>query len=377
MFARGPSELVFLLLLVGTLQGCGGSRGGSEDGPSFDVATLDKKRSALIPCVLSLEGSRSSSTSASANSTDLNLSPNGLGLAAPGGQAVDSYAITLGSCSSGLSGANSAAGFLNVYLHDTHCLGKLTSFVLHGQTYLPSGSGSVPFSTWLAGDTATFVGSGSSDLIYVTAVSQLSSPILTTDVVSYSYSANKSGTNSATATVSNSQTIGASGIDAPNFSLSSSNAIFNGIITSGTQAGYGRFTFKLTCASGAMTAGANASYNSFCPTVTAGGTLAGGAAGTDIGANFSYVLIADPNGNGTLTIAQAASAFSGSSSTINLATDILSGSTGFTTNSMTGPGPLAANIKLILVLQAQNANNPSNPNYSSFQYFPITLPASN
>jgi len=254
---------------------------------------------------------------------------------------------------------------MNVYLHDTGCLAKLTSFVLHGVTYNQTNSGAVAFSSWTAGSSATFANS-SGGLAYVRVVSQLSSPIVTSDVVSYNFTFISAGTNSASITVSNTQTLYVAGQDAPNFSIGSGNITFDSINGSGA----GLFTFSLTCVNGPMLTGANPSYHSLCPTV------ASGSVGVDIGVNFTYKLIADPNNNGTLTLAQAQSAFSSGDTAPTLATDILSGNTGFKTISLAGPGAISSNPKMILVLQQKNNNAAytSNTAYSSFQYFAITLP---
>ncbi len=350
-------------------------------GPKGSSGDLSSSSNATALQKITIPISLSQSTS---NMNALNL--NSLSLAAPGGVSVDSFVMTLANCTSGLSGTNSSQTVMNVYLNDTNCLAKLTSFVLHSQSYIPSGTGSSPFTTWLAGDTAIFRGASNTDLINVKVVSQLSSPILTPDVISYEFTILKSGTNSASITVSNALSIYTAGQDAPNFQINSGGGLLTGLVSSGGSAGAGIFTFQLICSVSAMTVGANPSYNSFCPTVTPGGTIAGGASGVDIGnaSAFSYKLIADPNNapsGGTLTLAQAIAAFvAGGDTTVTLGAGVItSGSTGFNTVALTGPGPIASNQKMILILQAKNTNPTysSNPNYSSFQYFPITLPTVN
>jgi hypothetical protein len=264
-----------------------------------------------------------------------------------------------------------------VYFNDVNCLAKLTSFVLHSQNYVPTGTGSSPFSTWLAGDSAIFVGANSNDLVNVKVVSQLSSPILSTDTISYTFTVIKQASNSVSTIIPSPTAIPltVAGRDAPNFKINTGDALFTDLVYTGPSTGAGVFTFKLTCVMSAMTVGANVSYNSFCPSSVANGTLAGGAAGVDVGAssNFSYKLIQDPNNNGTLTLAQAQSAFSSGDSTVTLLTDLLSGSTGFTTSALIGPVSIVTNPKIILVLQAKDPNHASDPTYSSFEYFPMTV----
>lgn len=368
-----PLYGVILLLTVLTACGCGGGASSSsqEDQNNSNI---------IIQVPVKITGT--DKTPPDINLLSYNLFDS-LQLAAPGSVSPSSYIVNLANCTSGLTGNNSTAGSLNVYLHDTNCIAKLTSFVLYGTTYNLTNPGAVAFSpsTYAAGSTATFASSGG-DLIYIKIVSQLSSPIQTTDEVSYNFTMNRSGTNSASVIVSSAQSITAAGQDAPNFKINSGDASLVGIVSSGPTAGAGLFSFNITCTVSAMTVGANPSYNSFCPTITPGGTIAGGASGVDIGvaSNFSYKLIADPNNDGTLTIAQARATFiAGGDSTVTLSTDILAGNTGFRITSITGPTTIASTPKMILVLQAKNTNPTysSDPNYSSFEYFPITLPTVN
>lgn len=292
-----------------------------------------------------------------------------LNLAAPGSVSVTSYVMALASCVSGLSG-NTSAATINVYLYDTNCKAKLTSFVLNGVSYTPS----VNFTTWNAGDTATFTGSGNT--VYIQVVSQLSSPINVSDVVSYNFRFNKLGTNDSNLTVSSSQSLIAAGQDAPNFQLTSGNAIFNNIINTGLNTGAGVFTFNITCVNTMVVGGSSPSLT-FCPTLPASsnGTDLGPVSGTNY---FSYKLIADASCTNTLSLAQAQSAFqAGGDSTVTIPGNLIAN--GFTTGQMTGPVSIASNRCMILILQSKNSNPTytSNPLYSSFQYFPITLPTVN
>ena len=370
-----------VLVLMGALgilflvDSCGGKSSSDSGASSSNAQSSMPSHGQLIQVPASVSSDDASALALDDDEDEFDL-------AAPGGVNADSFVVNLSGCSSGLTGNNGSAGLLTVYLHDGNCLGKLTSFVLHTQSYVPTGTGAVAFTCWTAGCTAILRGASSTDLINLQVVSQLSSPIQTTDVVSYNFTINKVGTNNSSIVVSNAQTLTVAGQDAPNFKIQSGGATFNSVVTSGANTGAGVFTFQLLCTTGAMTVGANVSYNSFCPDITAGGTIAGGASGVDIGvtSNFSYKKIADPNGDGTLTLAQARTTFSaGGDTTITLSTDILSGSTGFQTIQLTGPVTIASNQKMILILQAKNTNASysSNPNYSSFQYFPITLPAVN
>jgi len=277
---------------------------------------------------------------------------------------VDQYTVNLSDCSSGLSGVNESTGDIHVHVGDTSCLGKLSSFTLQGVEYLPSGIGSVPFTKWIEGDTAVYV--GSDNRVNVTVAHQLSSPITATDFVKYNFEIiherNKNSTGGVTV----------EGLDAPNFKITKSGLI--DMVSSGA----GLFTFELECVTGPMTPGVNEACNSFCPDVVAGGTLQNGASGVDLNNGFSYKLIADPmNGGvgGTLTFEQAQAAFIAGGDTQSLKTKILSDSTGFQTIVLEGSGPLAKSPKMILILQAKSLNPKfsSDPTHSSFQYFPINV----
>lgn len=350
---------------------------------SCGVQQLDNRHSdgshASIPVALS----------SSVTAADLHLQDeeNDLQLAGSnsGGLPVSSFVINVSGCATGETG-NTSASILNVFIKDTNCIAKLTSFVLRGQTYAPSGAGAVPFTSWTVGSTAIFQGASATDLINVRVVSQLSSPVAISDYVSYNITVNKVGTNNSSLVVGESQSLYVAGQDAPNFIINSGDATFVNINSSG----YGQFTFKLTCASGNMIVGSQTGKTTFCPTVT-NGTYASGAgvdvyaaSNSDSSSLFSYKLIVDPQNNsspGTLTMAQAQAAFASAGSTVALAdlNPSSTASTAFTTITLTGPGQMAttANRYMILVLQAKDTNSTytSNTAYSSFQYFPITLPS--
>jgi len=319
------------------------SCGKTNSGSTTDHASAESKWGPLVPVQVYIQETPGSSGPRTS-----------LALAAPGSVDADSYTMTLGGCASGLTGTVTA-GTVNVYKFDTGCLLKLTAFVLHGTSYSITSN----FTTWLANDTATFTGSGTVANLQV--VSQLSSPINVADVVSYNFRFNVAGTNSSTLTVGNAQTIYASGQDAPAFNIQSGGSFYNSM----TGGGIGQFTFNLTCTAGAMTGGVN---NSRC----AG---PGGAVGSDILSNFSYKLILDASGVGTLTLANAIAAFS-TAGTSPVVGDKLGGNLGFATQTLNGPGQMAtaANSKMLLVLMQSNSNATytSNAAYSSFQYFPVT-----
>ncbi len=296
---------------------------------------------------------------------------------------IENYVISISGCDSGMSG-NSSSETVKVKIKDTHCIAKLLSFNLSRQMYTLKGFGAVDFKTWLAGDTAIFQGKDSSDLIKVKVVSQLSNPIIESDLVSYHFTiANTKNKNSEI--IGSAQALSIAGQEAPNFTINAEGFSFVNI----NSAGAGEFSFTLTCSSGLMTEAKQAGKTTFCP------TLSGGKSGVDIYAStnsdptslFSYTLILDPqNGSkpGTLTTQQAQAAFANSDVFSVTLADLNPSSTAassFTTVPLTGPGQMSVeeNRYMILVLQAKSPN-PSlsaDPANSSFQYFPIILPAIN
>lgn len=354
VFIQHGWGLFSIFFLLPVFSSCGGGGGGGDSVvESSDSATGVEEEPVKV------------SVPASVNFEALSLD-----------NAADSFVISLTDCASGLTGTNSSSSSLNVFLDDTDCIAKLISLVFNSQSYVPSGTGSSPFTTWAVGDNAVFVGADANDLINVKVVSQLSSPIVAADEVTYSFSIIKSS-GSTTTVVASSQSIDSAvtGRAAPNFSIGAGDANFIGLVSSGASAGAGLFQFDMTCSSGAMTVGANVSYNSFCPTSVAGGTIANGDSGVDIGVsnNFSYKFIDDVGADGVLTITEAQAAFASGDSTVTLSTDILASDTGFATVTLTGPVTIVSNPNLILVLQSKDPNNPSDPTFSSFQYFPITV----
>lgn len=288
------------------------------------------------------------------------------------GVQVESSSMSLEDCDSGLVGDKSPKGkSIRVYLNDKNCVVKLNSFLLNGKTYLPSGEGAVPFTSWTEGNKAVFV--SGSDLVNVEILKQLSSPIQKTDLVSYKFS-----TTTTTPTPVKSaakKNLVLSGQDAPNFKIAAGGSACVTI----TGDGAGVFTFTLNCTAGTMTEGVDPRFNTFCSDTLPGGKLANGDSGVDVGSQttFSYKLVDDVNGNGTLSMDQAQSAFAeGGETIVDIEKDLLPDSSGFTTKKLAGPIPITAHPNMILVLQAKStisADYSSDPTYSSYQYFPIRI----
>jgi len=278
-------------------------------------------------------------------------SETGLALAASA-TAASSYVMNLSGCKSGLSG-NITTSTVKLYVGDSSCIIKLSSFLYNGNTYLPKTS--FGFSTWLASDVATFVNqSNASDIFSVKVLSQLTQSLISSsDVVGYSFYQTISGATQSVAQsiTSQSQSLAVSGMEAPNFVLSTNGSpaatgsvapvVFSGVDSNG----YPQLVFKLYC-----------SY-------AMGSSGACGLSSSDTGAipltAITYKLVGDSYGVNTgtsLTSTQLASIMSSGTSTINTSTDVLSDNNkGFKTSTLVGPGPLQTNPNLILVLSDGNS----------------------
>jgi len=114
--------------------------------------------------------------------------PSGGGLAGDGQDAdalglvsASAFNVSLTGCSSGYTATVTQANTtLTAYIHDRNCLVKLNSFTANSVAYTPSTTH--PFTTWQPGD-YTYFQDASSNLIFVTIVSTLSSPVLSTNTV--------------------------------------------------------------------------------------------------------------------------------------------------------------------------------------------------
>lgn len=248
------------------------------------------------------------------------------------------FSISLEGCASGYtSTATEVSTGLQVYKFDQNCLAKLTTFTVGGIVYVPTAA--TPFSTWLAGDTATFEDqSDPTNLINVTVVSQLDNPISGTEPVTYAYSQVSQGAdeNIADSVVGDSHVLSVGGLEAPSFTIAG--VTFNGI----TATGGGQFVFTLECTA----------------------NITGAAATTAcLESNFTdlkYKLVADTYGS-TLTYADAQSIFASGPISIDTATDVVAigaGGTvngGFVTKSdasiLTGPDQMHLNPNMILVVE--------------------------
>lgn len=162
--------------------------------------------------------------------------------------AATAYSMHVEDCASGYTSttATEASAGLEVYQFDRDCLAKLKQFEFGGITYTSSAGNASDFSTWLAGDTAAF-GDGTNS-VSVRVVTQLSNPIVNTDVVEYEFSIVLNGAvqTIAESVVGQSQTMTVGSDEAPNVD-SATGAAVELALTSITALGEGVFTIKVEC----------------------------------------------------------------------------------------------------------------------------------
>lgn len=156
---------------------------------------------------------------------------------------ADGYFLKVDGCRSGYVGtATEATKEINIYRDDQNCLAKLESITLDGALFQPvPGSG---FQNWQAGDLALFQKVGSTDTtLRVQVRSQLSSPVVTSDVISYSFSEmkQKEPTTIPNQSVSEPHSVSIDGELAPPFQIQL--AAFKSINAEGA----GLFEFTLQC----------------------------------------------------------------------------------------------------------------------------------
>jgi len=262
--------------------------------------------------------------------------------------AATAFSMSLDGCASGLTYAtiSDTNPNIDVYKFDQGCLVKLNSFDYGGVTYVPSAGD--PFTSWIAGDLATFEESGNpANTIRVAVATQLDNPVSGTEAISYTFSEIVAGADEAIAktVVSDAHAITVAGQAAPNFTISA--VRFVGM----TATGGGQFQFTLDCA-GAFT-----------------GTVAGLDAACDgtLLSALTYNMVEDTYAS-VLTAADASTIFGGGSTAVAAAQMNDPGgaapSGGFVTLTLTGPDLMHTKPNMILILEAAG---------TSYQYFNIDV----
>jgi len=265
---------------------------------------------------------------------------------------ASAFNISLGGCASGLTGtATQANPSLKVYKFDQNCLAKLTSFQVNGSTFVPSAAD--PFTTWIAGDIATFEDSlDPANKVRVVVSNQLASPIAGTENIAYTFSQISAGSDQTFAqnVVSAPHAISVSGVGAPAFKVKELS--FVGM----TAQGAGQFQFKLECDSNLSGSGA---------------TL---ACQDNLLSSIKYKIVKDTYG-GTLDVATAASLFPTGAIPIDPTEIISVGDAslpkgGFMTpiasdpDVLTGPNQIHINPNMILVIEGSG---------TSYTYFNVDV----
>lgn len=264
-------------------------------------------------------------------------------------QVADAYTVQLTSCLSGYSATVTEANTdgLEVYTYDRECLAKLTQFVVGGVTYLPTAGD--PFTTWQAGDVATFDESGEPGTAPLRVIIQetLGDPVTGTESIQFGLANLEEG---------NQRGILWSTVGASAKHLNSGNAEPWFTIRSIELAGQavseaGEFRFVLECQS-------DIGITNDCETVAF--------------ADIDYHLVEDTYGSAP-TSADCDAIFLDPATTITLPDDRIApgdaGTTfgGFQTAVLTGPVDLLAKPHMLLVLRSYGA---------SYQYFNVDVTVS-
>ena len=335
------SFLFFLCLSCGTQPEAGTvtDTGSPSDDPDSQAETINEDGEANFSYIVNIPIKVNNERDIVVNEGLLALTVN-----------ASAYSITVDSCISGLTATiNQGSGSVNVYKYDRGCLAKLTSFTYDSATYTPSSSD--PFTTWQVGDEATFENTvDSNDLMYVSLVSTLSTPVVGSETISYSFSSTLQGASSSgilQATIGSGSDLIDGAQAAPPFSVYEMR--FTGI----TSQNEGEFEFTFECDASQVGTDCN---------------------GVDL-SNVTYLLVEDTYSSAP-THANAESAFSGGGTSIDTVADILNTGEGGTTNGgfvsksgasvLVGPQTLTSKPNMIIFLKAAGATN-------SYRYFNVDI----
>jgi len=356
-FAKYLMPSLFLSIALGVLVNC--SQQGSSGRMSFGVNTVSVPVSLTYkaPAFLNLEDSSSDNLGLVSSATAL--------------------FVTVTGCTSGYTtgtGASPTAITTNVLLYkgDRSCIIKLEKFTLGGATYSSQGVNAVAFSSTAAGGVATFQDTvTSSSIIKVFIASQVTSPV-TTAAVSFNFTDIQSGTtnNISQTNVSTAVPLSATGQAAPNFTMAFARYVSTNVN------GSGNLSFTLAC--GATVSGTGATE--VC-------------SGYNLTTQLDYIFIPDTYSQGTITVAQANTAFGANTpltitaaGTGSTGTTIAAGGTdgstntvangGFYTNNtnllVTGTTPFyPSNLSYVFMIRARDVTGAQNT--LSYLYFYVTL----
>jgi hypothetical protein len=255
---------------------------------------------------------------------------------------ADTWTIQMTDCLSGYGATVTEANLdgLEVYHFDRGCLVKLTQFTYGEKTYVPTAGD--PFTTWQAGDTATFdeVGEPGITPLRLTIVSTLGNPVSGSDSVTYGWHNLASGNDRDILWT----TVGATGQIQDGGSLPPSFTI-KSIELTGTTAGEGgAFQFVLECT-------ATIGITNVCESVDF--------------ADLDYKLIEDTYGS-SIDEATGDAIFATAGTAVTLPDDRVApgnlGTTngGIVTISLEGPDNMTSKPNMLLVIRSYGV---------SYQYF--------
>lgn len=248
--------------------------------------------------------------------------------------AATSFEMNLDGCVSGFTAvADETTGALEVYKFDQNCLAKLTQFEVGGVIYTSTNAGAIDFTTWLAGDTATFTSAGGAQSIGVSVVTQLDNPVSGTEPIEYAFSTALAGSGDTIAdtTVGDSHTITVGGDAAPDVEI-----VANGFVGM-TATGAGQFTFDLEC----QTA-----------------IVGNDCTGSDMTA-WSFALVQDTYAGSPTVTELNGFTYSGA----GVADGAIGGNGGTATGTLQGPDAMHTNPNMLLVVK----------NGASYKYFDVDV----
>lgn len=183
-----------------------------------------------------------------------------------------------------------SGGTVDLFREDENCLVKVAEFTFNSNVYAPIGTNAVPFTTWLAGDTAVFENQSlSTDTILVRVDSQVTQAgVLVTDTISYTLRvSNDTLPNEQIDTSVSISTPVVSSLSVPQFSVVESRAV-------GISASNMEVEFTLECST-ALTGNSNPTYA--CESAL-------------LDSEIDYIFIEDTYSQGSITESEMDTAFS-------------------------------------------------------------------
>jgi len=282
----------------------------------------------------------------------------GLGLTVSTGTTLN---VAVTGCASGYSFATGAiTSVVNLYNGDRNCLVKLKSFVFGTTTYSATATGATDFTTWLAGDTATFANTTSAtDLITVFARTQVSSILTLSDAVLYNFTDVQGSTTSSTASdaISTPVSLTVNGNAAPDFTYLDSRIMSTNV--------NGTVVLKLQFQ---------------CPNTVTGTSPTESCDGL-AEANMDYIMVENTYSNAALTVAQVNAIFAAGSPTAvtqdaagaaGVGTVSTSPKGGIQTSSTTVGAPLyPSHQNQLIIIRLRDGGTPNLT--LSYEYFYINI----